>query len=101
MGFEGYLINQFIVKCINYCEDEWGGSYENCMCFLVEIVCCVCEVVGEDFIIIYCLLMLDLVEGGSIWEEVVKFVKVIEVVGVNIINMGIGWYEVCVLMIVI
>lgn len=71
MGLEGYLINEFIVVCINYCDDEWGGSYENCICFLIEIVKCICVEVGENFIIIYCFLMLDLVECGLILEEVI------------------------------
>lgn len=81
--------------------DCWGGLYENCMCLLVEVVCCVCEVVGFEFIIIYCFLMIDFVFNGLIYDEVVILVKVIEVVGVMIINMGIGWYEVCIFIIVI
>ena len=93
MGSEGYLINQFIVKRTNHREDEWGGSYENRMRFPVEIVRRVREAVGEDFIIIYRLSMLDLVEGGSTWEEVVKLAKAIEAAGANIINTGIGWHE--------
>ena len=71
MGSEGYLINQFIAKKTNKRTDKWGGSYENRIRLAVSIVKDVREAVGKDFIIIYMLSMLDLVEGGSSWEEVV------------------------------
>ena len=93
MGSEGYLINQFIAPRTNHREDEWGGSYENRMKFPVEIVKAVREAVGMDFIIIYRLSMLDLVEGGSSWEQVVQLAKAIEGAGATIINTGIGWHE--------
>ncbi len=93
MGSEGYLINQFIVQRTNHRDDEWGGSYENRMRFPVEIVKRVREAVGHDFIIIYRLSMLDLVEGGSSWEEIVQLAKAIEEAGATIINTGIGWHE--------
>ena len=93
MGSEGYLINQFIVKRTNHRTDEWGGAYENRMKFPVEIVKRVRERVGENFIIIYRLSMLDLVEDGSTWEEVVQLAKAIEKAGATIINTGIGWHE--------
>jgi len=93
MGSEGYLINQFIVKRTNHRTDEWGGVYENRMKFPIEIVKRVRERVGENFIIIYRLSMLDLVEDGSTWEEVVQLAKEIEKVGATIINTGIGWHE--------
>ncbi|MBX2876621.1 MAG: NADPH-dependent 2,4-dienoyl-CoA reductase [Saprospiraceae bacterium] len=93
MGSEGYLINQFIVKRTNHREDEWGGSYENRIKFPIEIVKQTREKVGPNFIIIYRLSMLDLVEGGSSWEEVVQLAKEIEAAGATIINTGIGWHE--------
>jgi len=93
MGSEGYLINQFIVSKTNKRTDEWGGSFENRMRFPVEIMRRVREAVGTDFIIIYRLSMLDLVEEGSTWEEVVRLAKAIEAAGANIINTGIGWHE--------
>lgn len=93
MGSEGYLINQFIVKRTNHREDEWGGSYENRVRFPIEIVKKVRKTVGENFIIIYRLSMLDLVEEGSSWEEVVQLARKIEKAGANIINTGIGWHE--------
>lgn len=93
MGSEGYLINQFIVSKINRREDKWGGSYENRIQFPLEIVRRTREAVGENFIIIYRLSMLDLVEGGSTWEEVVHLAKEIEKAGATIINTGIGWHE--------
>ena len=93
MGSEGYLINQFIVKKTNRRTDEWGGSYENRIKFPIEIVRRTREKVGENFIIIYRLSMLDLVEDGSTWEEVVHLAKEIEKAGATIINTGIGWHE--------
>ncbi len=93
MGSEGYLINEFIAARTNHRTDEWGGSYENRMRFPVEIVKRVRERVGANFIIIYRLSMLDLVEGGSDFEEVVQLAKAIEAAGATIINTGIGWHE--------
>lgn len=93
MGSEGYLINQFIVSKTNKRKDEWGGSFENRQRFPVEIVRKVREAVGPDFIIIYRLSMLDLVEEGSTWDEVVQLAKAVEKVGATIINTGIGWHE--------
>ena len=93
MGSEGYLINQFIAKRTNRRTDEWGGSYENRIKLAVESVRQTRERVGENFIIIYRLSMLDLVEGGSTWEEVVQLAKEIEKAGATIINTGIGWHE--------
>lgn len=93
MGSEGYLINQFIVERTNQREDEWGGSFENRIRFPLEIVRQVREKVGPNFIIIYRLSMLDLIEKGSTWQEVVKLAKAIEQAGATIINTGIGWHE--------
>ncbi|MEO1714557.1 MAG: 2,4-dienoyl-CoA reductase FMN-binding domain-containing protein, partial [Bacteroidota bacterium] len=93
MGSEGYLINQFIASKTNKRTDEWGGSYENRMRFPVEVVRKVREAVGPNFIIIYRLSMLDLVKGGSSWDEIVQLAKRIEAAGATIINTGIGWHE--------
>ncbi len=93
MGSEGYLINQFIVSKTNLRTDEWGGSYENRIKFPIEIVRQTREAVGRNFIIIYRLSMLDLVEDGSSWEEVEQLAKAIEKAGATIINTGIGWHE--------
>jgi len=93
MGSEGYLINEFIAARTNQRDDEWGGSYENRIRFPLEIVRRVRERVGRNFIIIYRLSMLDLVEGGSTHEEVVQLAQAIEKAGATIINTGIGWHE--------
>jgi 2,4-dienoyl-CoA reductase (NADPH2) len=93
MGSEGYLINQFIVTKTNKRTDEWGGSFENRIRFPLEIVRQVREKVGKNFIIIYRLSMLDLVEDGSTWDEVVQLAQAIEAAGATIINTGIGWHE--------
>ncbi|MCO5096948.1 MAG: NADPH-dependent 2,4-dienoyl-CoA reductase [Rhodocyclaceae bacterium] len=93
MGSEGYLINQFIAPKTNHRTDEWGGPFENRIRFAVEIVRRTREKVGPNFIIIFRLSMLDLVEDGSSWEEVVLLAKAIEAAGATIINTGIGWHE--------
>ncbi|MGQ2386210.1 oxidoreductase [Acinetobacter ursingii] len=93
MGSEGYLINEFIAQRTNHRDDEWGGSYENRIRFPIEIVKRTRAEVGENFIIIYRLSMLDLVEGGSTLEEVIQLAKEIEKAGATIINTGIGWHE--------
>ncbi|RUO19948.1 NADPH-dependent 2,4-dienoyl-CoA reductase [Aliidiomarina iranensis] len=93
MGSEGYLINQFICKRTNKRKDRWGGSFENRARFPLEIMKAVRAAVGEDFIVIYRLSMLDLVEGGNTLEEVIELGKGVEQAGATIINTGIGWHE--------
>lgn len=93
MGSEGYLINEFLVERTNQRDDQWGGSDENRMRFAIEIVRQIREAVGTDFIIIYRLSMLDFVEKGSTFEQVVQLAKAIEQAGANILNTGIGWHE--------
>ena len=93
MGSEGYLINEFIAARTNQRVDEWGGTYENRMRFPVEIVKRTRQRVGADFIIIYRLSMLDLVEGGSSLEEVIRLAQAVEAAGATLINTGIGWHE--------
>ena len=93
MGSEGYLINEFIVSKTNKRTDEWGGAYENRIRFALEIVRNTRTAVGKNFIIIYRLSMLDLVEDGSTWEEIEYLAKEIEKAGATIINTGIGWHE--------
>ena len=93
MGSEGYLINQFVAPQTNFRDDEWGGSFLNRMRFPVAIVRRTREAVGPKFIIIYRLSMLDLVEGGSTWDEVVSLAQAVEAAGATIINTGIGWHE--------
>lgn len=93
MGSEGYFLNQFIAKRTNHRDDAWGGEYENRIRLPIEVVRRVREAVGNSFIIIYRLSMLDLVEGGSTYDEVVQLGKEIEKAGATIINTGIGWHE--------
>ncbi len=93
MGSEGYFLNQFLVERTNKRDDDWGGSYANRMRLPVEVVRRVREAVGDEFIIIYRLSMLDLVEGGSSYDEIVTLGKAIEKAGATIINTGIGWHE--------
>ena len=93
MGSEGYLINQFLAERTNRRGDAWGGDAARRMRFPVEIVRRMREAVGRDFIIIYRLSMLDLVEQGQDWTEIVALAKAIEAAGASIINTGIGWHE--------
>ncbi len=93
MGSEGYLINQFLSARTNQRNDDWGGTPEKRMRFAVEIVRRIREAVGPDFILIYRLSMLELVEGGSAWDEIVLQAKAIEAAGATIINTGVGWHE--------
>ncbi len=93
MGSEGYFINQFLAERTNQRDDGWGGSYENRMRLPVEVVRRCREAVGDDFIIIYRLSMLDLVEGGSTKDEIVTLGQAVEKAGATIINTGIGWHE--------
>ena len=93
MGSEGYLINQFACVRTNKRNDEWGGSIENRMRLGIETIKAVRTKVGEKFIIIFRLSMLDLVEGGNSWDEVVTMAKAVEKAGATLINTGIGWHE--------
>ncbi len=93
MGSEGYLINQFACLRTNKRSDEWGGCIENRMRLGIETIKAVRAKVGEKFIIIFRLSMLDLVEGGNSWDEVVTMAKAVEKAGATLINTGIGWHE--------
>ena len=93
MGSEGYLINQFTCARVNSRTDRWGGPIENRMRLPVEIVRQIRAEVGEKFIIMYRHSVLDLVEGGNSWEEVVQIAQALEQAGVTILNTGIGWHE--------
>ena len=93
MGSEGYFINEFTAPRTNKRNDAWGGTPEKRMRFAVEIVRRVREACGPDFIIIYRLSLLDLVEDGNQWEEIVAQAKAVEAAGATIINSGIGWHE--------
>ncbi|MBD9436631.1 NADPH-dependent 2,4-dienoyl-CoA reductase [Pseudoxanthomonas sp. PXM03] len=93
MGSEGYFINEFTAPRTNKRNDAWGGTPEKRMRFAVEIVRRVREAVGPDFILIYRLSLLDLVDDGNQWDEIVVQAKAVEAAGATIINSGIGWHE--------
>jgi 2,4-dienoyl-CoA reductase (NADPH2) len=93
MGSEGYLINQFLAERTNKRTDEWGGSAANRMRFPIEIVKRTREKVGPDFILQYRISLLELVEGGQSWDDIVALAKELEKAGVDIFNTGIGWHE--------
>ncbi|MEQ5801005.1 NADPH-dependent 2,4-dienoyl-CoA reductase [Halomonas sp. H10-9-1] len=93
MGSEGYLINQFICRRTNHRDDEWGGVFENRIRFPLEIVRRIRETVGDDFLVIFRLSMIDLVEEGSSHDEVVALARALEAAGADALNTGIGWHE--------
>lgn len=93
MGSEGYLLNQFICSRTNKRNDQWGGSIENRMRLPLEIVKQVRKEVGKNFIIAYRLSLIDLVDGGNTWDEIVKIAKALEAAGITLLNTGIGWHE--------
>lgn len=93
MGSEGYLINEFLAARTNQRDDQWGGDYQRRMRFALEVVRAIRDRVGSDFIIIYRLSMLDLVEGGGTFEETLTLAQAIEAAGATLINTGIGWHE--------
>ena len=93
MGSEGYLINQFIAPRTNTRSDAWGGDAQRRMRFPLEIVRGIRAAAGPDFILIYRLSMLDLVEDGSSWDEVVALARAVEAAGATFINTGVGWHE--------
>ena len=93
MGSEGYLINQFVAPRTNHRSDAWGGSFANRSRFAVDIVRRTRAAVGREFIIIFRLSLLDLVDGGSDWAEVVQLGRAVEAAGATLINSGIGWHE--------
>jgi 2,4-dienoyl-CoA reductase (NADPH2) len=93
MGSEGYLINEFVAPRTNHRTDEWGGSLENRLRFPTEVVRATRAAVGPNSIIVFRLSMLDLVEGGSTWDEVVALARAVEAAGATLINTGIGWHE--------
>ena len=93
MGSEGYLVNQFLAERTNPRTDAWGGTPERRMRFPVEIVRRIREELGDDFLVMYRLSLLDLVEGGQTWDEVVTLARSLEVAGASVLNTGIGWHE--------
>lgn len=93
MGSEGYFISQMLNARTNQRSDEWGGSYANRMRFAVEVVKQIRATVGPDFIIIFRLSMLDLVEGGSSKDEIITLAQALQQAGATLLNTGIGWHE--------
>src|SRR5690242_12509988 len=93
MGSEGYLVNQFLAERTNRRTDAWGGSAANRRRFPTEIVARIRRAVGDDFTIVYRISLLDLVEGGQTWDEIVALAQGIEAAGATMLNTGIGWHE--------
>jgi len=93
MGSEGYFLNQFLVTHTNRRSDDWGGDYANRMRLPVEVVARVRAAVGNDFILIYRISLIDLIPNGSSWDEVVLLARAVQTAGATMLNTGIGWHE--------
>ena len=93
MGSEGYFLNQFLVTHVNRRQDRWGGSYANRMRLAVAVVAGIRAAVGQDFIVIYRISLIDLVPDGSTWDEVAQLARAIQGAGASVLNSGIGWHE--------
>jgi 2,4-dienoyl-CoA reductase (NADPH2) len=93
MGSEGYLLNQFLAELTNHRTDDWGGSWANRMRLPVEIVRRIRAAVGDDFLVVYRLSVLDLVPGGQSWDEVTELAVAVQDAGASMLNTGIGWHE--------
>ncbi|MCB9998822.1 MAG: NADPH-dependent 2,4-dienoyl-CoA reductase [Methylobacteriaceae bacterium] len=93
IGSAGYLISTFLVEKTNLRTDEWGGPFENRMRFAVEVVHRVRKAVGPDFIIVFRISAMDMLQGGLAWEEVVQLGKAIVAEGVNVVSTHFCWHE--------
>ena len=93
IGSAGYLVSSFLVQKTNQRKDEYGGSYENRMRFALEIINRTRQAVGKDFILIFRIAAMDMLQGGMSWEEVVTLAKRIEALGANLISTHFTWHE--------
>jgi 2,4-dienoyl-CoA reductase (NADPH2) len=93
MGSEGYLISQFLAVRTNHRSDDWGGTLDNRMRFATQIVRRTRAATGADFIIVFRISAVDLVEGGLRPDETSILAKNLEAAGATILNSGIGWHE--------
>ena len=93
IGSAGYLLSTFLVEKTNQRTDQWGGSFENRMRFSVEVIRRVREAVGRDFIVIFRIAAMDMLEGGMSWEEVALLAKAVEQAGASMISTHFVWHE--------
>ncbi|MGB0479200.1 MAG: NADPH-dependent 2,4-dienoyl-CoA reductase, partial [Parvibaculales bacterium] len=93
IGSAGYLLSTFLVEKTNQRTDEWGGSYENRMRFPLEVAKRCREAVGEDFIIVFRIAAMDMLQGGMSWDEVALLARELEKVGVSMISTHFTWHE--------
>ena len=93
IGSAGYLLSAFLVEKTNCRTDKWGGSFKNRMRFSLEVVRKIREAVGKDFIVIFRVPAMDMLDGGMSWEEVVQLGRGVEEAGANIISTHFTWHE--------
>lgn len=93
IGSAGYLISTFLVEKTNQRSDQWGGSWENRMRFPVEVVRRTRAAVGPDFVVIFRISAMDMLQGGLAWDEMVSLAKALEAEGVDVISTHFCWHE--------
>lgn len=93
IGSAGYLLSTFLVEKTNQRTDKWGGSYENRMRFPLEIVRRTRAAVGDDFIVIFRIAAMDMLQGGMSWDEVAQLSRALEAAGASIISTHFTWHE--------
>lgn len=92
-GAHGYLVSQFLSPRHNQREDQWGGSLENRMRFVLEIYRAIRQEVGDDFAIGIKLNSADFMKGGFTEEDSMSVVKALSDVGMDLIEISGGTYE--------
>ncbi len=92
-GAHGYLISQFLSPLTNKRQDQWGGSIENRMRFLLDVYTAVRKATSENFIISVKLNSADFQRGGISEEDVVTVFKAIDDAGIDLIEISGGSYE--------
>lgn len=93
IGSAGYLLSTFLVEKTNQRTDQWGGSYQNRMRFPVEVVRRVRAAVGPEFIVIFRIAAMDMLQGGMSWDEIALLSKAVEAAGVSMISTHFTWHE--------
>ncbi|MBP2703748.1 FAD-dependent oxidoreductase [Microbispora sp. RL4-1S] len=93
MGSEGYLIDQFLSPLTNLRDDAWGGDAGRRGRFGAEVTRAVRAAAGPGYPVIVRFSGLDLMEGGTGWDEALAFARALAAAGADALNVGVGWHE--------
>ena len=93
IGSAGYLLSTFLVPMTNLRSDHWGGPWANRMRFPLEVVRRVRAAVRPDFLLIFRIAAMDMLDGGMAWDEVVSLAQAVEAAGANILSTHFCWHE--------